>query len=118
MMNCKNQTNTNREPCPLRLGRRGKRAFGLCALLLGCFACLPITAYATGDPVGAVNNFSDFIFGLIRAVGIIILGWGVVQVGLSIQSHDPSQRSNGILTLLGGVVITFTKEILALITGG
>ena len=113
MMNCKNQTNTNQEPCPLRLGRRGKRAFGLYALLLGCFACLPITAYATGDPVGAVSNFSDFIFGLIRAVGIIILGWGV-----SIQSHDPSQRSNGILTLLGGVVITFTKEILTLITGG
>ena len=68
--------------------------------------------------MGAVNNFSDFIFGLIRAVGIIILGWGVVQVGLSIQSHDPSQRSNGILTLLGGIVITFTKEILSLITGG
>lgn len=118
MMNHKNQTDTNQETRPLRLGRRGKRAFGLYALLLGCFACLPITAYATSDPVGAVNIFSDFFFGLIRAVGIIILGWGVVQVGLSIQSHDPSQRSNGILTLLGGIVITFTKEILSLITGG
>ena len=118
MMNHKNQTDTNQETRPLRLGRRGKRAFGLYALLLCCLACLPITAYATSDPVGAVNNFSDFIFGLIRAVGIIILGWGVVQVGLSIQSHDPSQRSNGILTLLGGIVITFTKEILSLITGG
>ena len=112
MMNHKNQTDTNQETRPLRLGRRGKRAFGLYALLLGCFACLPITAYATSDPVGAVNNFSDFIFGLIRAVGIIILGWGVVQVGLSIQSHDPSQRSNGILTLLGGIVITLPWTLL------
>ena len=116
MMNHKNQTDTNQETRPLRLGRRGKRAFGLYALLLGCFACLPITAYATSDPVGAVNNFSDFIFGLIRAVGIIILGWGVVQVGLSFQSHDPSQRSQGFLTLAGGLVITFAKEILDLIT--
>ena len=40
-----------------------------------------------------------------------------VQVGLSFQSHDPSQRSNGFLTLAGGIVITFTKEILTLITG-
>ena len=47
----------------------------------------------------------------------IILGWGIVQVGLSFQSHDPSQRSNGFLTLAGGIVITFAKEILNLITG-
>ena len=47
----------------------------------------------------------------------ILLGWGIVQVGLSLQSHDPSQRSNGFLTLAGGIVITFAKEILTLITG-
>ncbi len=52
-----------------------------------------------------------------RAVGLILLGWGIVQVGLSLQSHDPSQRSNGFLTLAGGIVITFSKEILTLITG-
>ena len=42
---------------------------------------------------------SDFIFGLIRAVGMIILGFGVVQVGMSLKSHDPSQRANGFMTL-------------------
>ncbi len=72
---------------------------------------------ATGDPLTVVNNLSDFIFGMIRAVGMILLGWGIVQVGLSLQSHDPSQRSNDFLTLTGGVIITFAKEILALITG-
>ena len=74
-------------------------------------------ALAAGDPIGVVNNLSDFIFGLIRAVGLILLGWGIVQVGLSFQSHDPSQRSNGFLTLAGGIIITFSKEILNLIVG-
>ena len=74
-------------------------------------------AVANDDPLTVVNNLSTFIFGLIRAVGLIILAWGIVQVGLSFQTHDPSQRSNGFLTLAGGVVITFTKEILNLITG-
>lgn len=60
---------------------------------------------------------SDFIFGLIRAIGLILLGFGIVQVGLSLKSHDPSQRANGFLTLAGGVIITFAKEILTLITG-
>ena len=64
-----------------------------------------------------MNNLSTFIFGLIRAVGLILLGWGIVQVGLSLQSHDASQRSNGFLTLAGGIVITFAKEILDLIIG-
>ena len=72
-------------------------------------------AYAAGDPLTVVNNLSTFIFGLIRAVGLILLGWGFGQVGLSLQSHVPSQRSNGFLSLAGGIVITFAKEILDLI---
>ena len=80
-------------------------------------ASMSIPAFAADDPLAVVNNLSDFIFGLIRAVGLILLGWGIVQVGLSFQSHDPSQRSNGFLTLAGGIVITFAKEILSLITG-
>lgn len=38
------------------------------------FACLPLAAYADGDPLTVINNLSEFIFGLIRAVGLILLG--------------------------------------------
>lgn len=91
-------------------------SLALAVVLLCAFS---VTAFATGtgDPLAVINKLSDFIFGLIRAVGMILLGWGIVQVGLSLQSHDPSQRSNGFLTLAGGIIITFTKEILTLITG-
>lgn len=78
-----------------------------------------VTAFAAeDDPITVVNNLSEFIFGLIRAIGIILLAFGIVQVGLSLKSHDPSQRANGFLTLAGGIIITFAKEILNLITGG
>lgn len=73
--------------------------------------------YAAEDPVTVVNNFSDFMFGLIRAIGMILLGFGIVQVGLSLKSHDPSQRANGFMTVAGGIVITFAKEILNIIVG-
>jgi len=62
-----------------------------------------------------VNNLSDFIFSAIKAIGIFILGWGIVQVGMSIQRLDASQRSQGFLCLFGGLVIAFAKEILAAI---
>ena len=46
---------------------------------------------------------------------MIILAFSVVQIGLSIKSHDPSQRANGFLTFFGGVVIAFAKDILDMI---
>ena len=73
--------------------------------------------FAAEDSITVVNNLSTFIFSLIRAIGMILLGLGIMQVGLSLKSHDPSQRANGFLTLAGGIVITFTKEILDIIVG-
>lgn len=84
-------------------------------VLAVCLLSLPAMAASSGDPLTVVNNLSTFIFSCIRAVGIIILGWGVVQVGMSVQSHDASQRTQGFLCLFGGLLITFAKEILAAI---
>lgn len=75
------------------------------------------TVFAASDPLAVINNLFTFIFSLIRAIGLILIGFGIVQIGLSLKSHDPSQRANGFLTLAGGVVITFAKEILNLIIG-
>ena len=98
--------------------KRNFKIYALVVTILGLivFSACPVFA-AESDPLAVVNNLSTFIFGLIRAVGMIILGFGVVQVGLSLKSHDPSQRANGFLTLAGGIVITFAKEILNLIVG-
>ena len=97
-----------------------KRMFTLfiAVVLMATIGVITVSATTTSnDPLTVVNNLSTFIFGLIRAIGLIMLGFGVVQVGLSLKSHDPSQRANGFLTLAGGIVITFAKEILDLITG-
>ena len=92
----------------------------IAALLTVCLiAMLILPVFADeSDPIKVVDNLSGFLFGLIRAVGMIILGFAIVQIGLSLKSHDPSQRANGFLTLAGGLIITFSKEILTLITGG
>ena len=101
----------------MKMSKRTKMTFAIyCALVL-IVTLFAAPAYAANDPLTVVNNLSDFIFGLIRAIGMILLGFGIVQIGLSLKSHDPSQRANGFLTLVGGVIITFAKEILNLITG-
>jgi len=100
-----------------KFDRRAKRAYAVFACLVLSMAVMIVPAFAaTNDPLQIVENLSDFIFSLIRAIGLILLGFGILQLGLSLKSHDPSQRANGMLTIAGGIVITFTKEILTLIT--
>lgn len=96
--------------------RKAKRLYASLSLLALTLMVSIIPAFAT-DPLTAVNNLSNFIFSLIRAIGVILLGFGILQMGLSFKSHDPSQRANGMLTVAGGLIIVFTKEILNLITG-
>lgn len=96
--------------------RRARRRYftgGLTVLSLS-LCTVPVMA-AGSDPLTIVSGLSDFIFNIIKAIGVIILGWGIVQVGMSIQSHDASQRTQGFLCLFGGLMIAFAKEILTTI---
>ena len=76
-----------------------------------------LVVYAAEDPLSVINNLSDFIFGITKIVGGIFATYGIIQIGLSFQSHDPSQKSGGILALVGGILIAFAKEIINLIMG-
>ncbi|MGM9630899.1 glutamyl-tRNA amidotransferase, partial [Butyricicoccus sp.] len=78
---------------PVRRVRK-RRILTVWTSLVLSIAIFTVPAFAAGDdPLTIVNNLSDFIFSCIKAIGIIILGWGVVQLGMSIQSHDASQRT-------------------------
>lgn len=95
---------------------RARRIYFSAVLAAALCAALAVPALAVNsDPLGIVTNLSDFIFSIIKALGVIILGWGIVQVGMSIQSHDASQRTQGFLCLFGGLMIAFAKEILTAI---
>lgn len=91
--------------------RKVKMALMAAACLLPLFSQTVLAA----DPLGTINNLSDFIFSAIKAIGMIMLGFGILQIGMSLKSHDASQRATGFLTFFGGVVIAFAKDILDMI---
>lgn len=107
-MSNKNQN----KPAAIRKRRWLMTLWGMMVML---FRFAPLRAFAEdtqADPLTIVNNFSDFIFSAIQAIGVIILGWGIVQIGMSVQSHDASQRTQGFFCLFGGLMIAFAKQIL------
>ena len=93
----KHKTLTPRLPVNTKMRRR----FSVYMAMVLCVLCTT-TVCAADDPIAVVN---------------ILIGYGIVQIGLSLKSHDPSQRANGIMTVAGGIVVTFAKEILNTIAG-
>jgi len=51
--------------------KKGFRFYAVTVLSMTLVLGMAVTAHAAGDPITVVNNLSDFIFGLIRAVGLI-----------------------------------------------
>ena len=107
----------------LERDRRRKilRGYLVSAVTVATVAVFMVPVLATESPSDAetaINNMSDIIFGIIKSIGVILAGWGLVQVGMSFQSHDPSQRSQGFLCLAGGLIIVFAKSILQAIAPG
>lgn len=57
------------------------------------------TVFGTDNPLTVINNLSTFIFSIVKAIGMILLLWGIVQIGMALKSHDPAQRASGFMTL-------------------
>ena len=52
--------------------RKGFRFYCTAVVALTLVVGTSVTAFAANDPIAVVNNLSDFIFGLVRAVGMMM----------------------------------------------
>lgn len=85
-----------------------KKSFIKLNVLIGIVMCKTTLCFAaTGgkDPNALIGNLFDLIASIISAVGAIIILWGAVTLGLGIQKHDPASKSEGTLSIVGGIVI-------------
>ena len=85
----KKHTEIRKETAPLKMKRGQKKLFALYAVTVLSICIGATCVYAAGDPLTVVNNLSTFIFSLIRAIGLILLGFGIVQVGLCKRDPGP-----------------------------
>ena len=84
-----NEKITELERRKIRL-RKNYFVIALTFALITAFA--PLALAEGTDPLAAINNLSDFVFSAIKAIGIILLGWGVVQIGMA-GNRAPPPRS-------------------------
>lgn len=72
--------------------RKIKRLYLVAATVVAAAFVMAMPAFAD-DPLTTINNLSDFVFSAIKAIGAILLGFGIVQIGLALKGHDASQRA-------------------------
>lgn len=76
---------------------------------------LPLPVFAD-EVTDAIDNLAGFIWGISKAIGVILIGYGIIQIGLAFKAHDPSQKSQAVFTILGGLIVFFAESILGIIT--
>lgn len=73
--------------------------------------------YAADDPLVVINNLTDLIYNVVKAIGTIFICFGIVQFGTSFRSHDPSQKIEGVMSIVGGLLMFFAKPIINSLVG-
>ena len=114
---------------PVKQGRKQRqKALRLCTaflLALALFGLFAMAAGATGAGAGTgitevdsmFGNITSILYGIARFAGGAVCLFGIIQIGMSISSHDASQRVQGFLVMAGGVIIFFSPTIIAAFTG-
>lgn len=74
-------------------------------LLTTFFVIHTVTFAASIDPVVGINNLKSVFISIVEAIGIIVLIIGVLFLGSSFASHDPTQRITGLTVMAAGVII-------------
>lgn len=113
------------------LFRRLRKLLAVFAAVMVLMSCAVIPAQAAGAEAltlrplttgvtevdTMLNNLSDLITGIVKVIGGVLCIYGILQVGMSFTSHDPSQRIQGLMCIAGAIIIFFSPEILAAIQG-
>jgi hypothetical protein len=90
----------------------------LFVIMASCSFVLASGTSSDNPAAEAISNFTEIIVGIVTAIGVILAIWGVVQVGLSVPSHDTSQRASGFLALAGGIIVAVAPHIVVSILNG
>ena len=75
--------------------RKIKRLYLVAATVVAAAFVMAMPAFAD-DPLTTINNLSDFVFSAIKAIGAILLGFGIVQPARA-RLHDLFRRRGHLL---------------------
>ena len=90
----------NKKKMPLK-ARKFLKVWVTAVLVIFVIGAMALTCFASeDDPITVVNNLSDFMFGLVRAVGMIMLGLLIAVVAQLIMTRRKKEQRTQPFALL------------------
>jgi hypothetical protein len=102
------------------LVKNTKRAF---VLFVGAMAMLSmasagaVCATDASSATAPLDRLTDILFSVVASIGIIALIFGIVQLALAFKGHDPQQKMQAVLSIVGGILLISIKAIVIIIKG-
>lgn len=87
-------------------------------VMLLCVGAMNITVNATDSSAVVTNAFSSFlgvIKSIITCIGIIVILWGVFEMGTAMQGNDGVMQSGAFKRIGGGLVMAIAPQLLSVI---
>lgn len=64
------------------------------------------------EAVSKINSLSELFMNILSAMGVMILGCGIFNLAaFGLNSHDPSQMTQGIKSVVAGLLVIMAPQI-------
>lgn len=99
--------------------RRWKeRLAGLPALVYVAL-CHAMTAFAASDKdikevTDGIETLKKLVLSCVQGVGVILLAWGLLDLGTNYSAHDTTQQMMGVKKTVGGIIVIAVPGIIKL----
>jgi predicted membrane protein len=95
------------------LNKSTQRGISFLYGIAGAFTMLVSPAFAAdADPFSMLRNLINFLIEALIYVGAAGVIFGIVQLAISFSSHDASQRMQGIMGIVGGMLLIGVKVLM------
>ena len=97
---------------------RAVKAAAIAVLMATVIFVGPALVFASGGAgvVTGINTLKDTLITIIQAVGVVVIVWGVFELGKAFTQHDSASKIQAMGPLIGGSIMVAAGIIVTLFT--
>lgn len=90
----------------------------MCGSAIAASTAAVVGASATGTTAsGLVSNLLNYVFGIFKYIGLLLLAWGVGQLVLAFKNEDADSKSRAMMLVVVAIILTVLSTVFTGVTG-
>ena len=95
---------------------RAVKAAAIAVLMATVIFVGPALVFASGGAgvVTGINTLKDTLITIIQAVGVVVIVWGVFELGKAFTQHDSASKIQAMGPIIGGAIMVAASIVVSL----